>query len=40
MAHQSEYQHIVTGTDSNSVDFSKRMIDIQALEKTKETMYK
>jgi len=28
MAHQAEYEHIMSGTEPNAIDFSKRMIDI------------
>jgi hypothetical protein len=40
MAHQSEFEHVVSGTEPNAVDFSKRMIDITELDKHKESLFK
>lgn len=40
MAHQSEFEHIMSGTEPGAVDFSKRIIDIESLDKAKESMYK
>ena len=41
MTEQNEFQHIMSGTDdATSVDFSKRIVDIQSLDKVKEHMHK
>jgi hypothetical protein len=40
MAMQSEYNHLMSGTESNAIDFSKKMIDIHEMDKAKEGLFK
>ena len=41
MAQQNEFTHLISGTDdATSIDFTKRIVDIQSLDKVKEQMHK